>query len=492
MKKANIALRWIAFLLSFCFVLTLLAACRTESEGEQEETTTSSQVDDRTVGSEELKDSLPADLKFDRTFTIYGNENRKAQYWSDTSDASAGISSVIYARNETVEERLGVEIQWVFALGEGNNVTSFVETIKTKSDAGDPFDGVIAYNLVPQVVAYQGLAANLYDTSYIDLGASWWPEVYQREMVVNDQLYCLVESGSYGLLNHMMAMYFNNDLLADSNLESPYDLVANNRWTVGKLKEMIKDTYQDTNGNSNVDMDSDVFGYATGTKSKMDCWFFALGNQLSVVDGDRVVSLIGGDHVDTFIDTMVDFFEGNDAQHHDSSQFKMFRENRAYFYCSSVMLSENLADVPDVTYNYGVVPMPKMNSEQERYYTHVANCHDTWCVPYNVKDMDCSSAVMECMAYEAYVQINPVYYDTYVKLRYASDERLAAMYDLIRDSVTFDFTYLFSLNFSAKPGDLIKNCILKPDSKQWSTVYAENVTKLDTAFQSIVATYADK
>jgi hypothetical protein len=170
----------------------------------------------------------------------------------------------------------------------------------------------------------------------------------------------------------------------------------------------------------------------------------------------------------------------------------MFRENRAYFYCSSVMLSENLSEVPDVTYNYGVVPMPKMDSSQDRYYTHVANCHDTWCVPYNATDMDCTSAVMECMAYEAYVQIDPVYYDTYVKLRYASDERLADMYDLIRDSVTFDFIYLFSRNFSPMPGDLVKSCVLDPTAKQWATLYAENVTKLDNAFQSIVATYADK
>lgn len=492
MKQVKLGFRWIAFLLSLCFVLTLFAACQGEDANVVDDSDDVLESNDATNETEELKDSLPEDLKFDRTFKIFGNQNRQRQYWSDTSDAAAGISAVIYARNATVEDRLGVEFQWTFAPGEGNNISAFVEEIKTKSSAGDPFDGVIAYNLVPQVVAYQGLAANLYNTTYIDLDTPWWPAVYQREMVVNDQLYCLVESGSYGLLDHMMAMYFNNDLLDARNMESPYTLVENNQWTVGKLNEMIKDTYEDKNGNGAVDKDTDVFGYCTGTKSKMDCWFFALGNQFSVVDGDRVVSLMSGEHINDFIDTMVDFFEGDDAQHYDSSQFKMFRENRVYFYCSSVMLSENLSEVPDTQYNYGVAPMPKMNSEQERYYTHVANCHDTWCVPYNVADMDCTSAVMECMAYEAYVQINPTYYDIYVKLRYASDERLAAMYDLIRDSVTFDFIYLFSRNFSPMPGDLVKNCVLSPESKQWATVYAENVTKFDTAFQSILATYADK
>ena len=271
MKKANLILRWIALLLSFCFVLTLLSACQSEDADSVESTEEASQGGDDTEGAEELKDSLPDDLKFNRSVKLFGNENRKKQYWSETDDSTTGISAVIYTRNATVEERLGVEFQWTFAPGEGNNISAFVEEIKTKSSAGDPFDGVIAYNLVPQVVAYQGLAANLYDTEYIDLDTPWWPAVYQREMIVNDQLYCLVESGSYGLLDHMMAMYFNNELLESRSMESPYDLVANNQWTVAKLNEMIKDTYEDKDGSGNVEIDNDVFGYCTGTKSKMDC-----------------------------------------------------------------------------------------------------------------------------------------------------------------------------------------------------------------------------
>ena len=493
MKKTAIFARILSALLVLCMLLTVFAACQAENEdGSSDGTQGADATTPCEEATDELKDDLPEDLKFDRDFKILGNQNRQHQYWSETSDATAGISAVIYQRNSTVEDRLGVALQWTFLPGEGNNISSFVEAIKVKSDSGDPFDGVIAYNLVPQVVANQGLAANLYDTEYIDLNMPWWPEVYQREMIVNDQLYCLVESGSYGLLNHMMAMYFSNDLLNARKMESPYTLVENNQWTVTKLSEMIKDTYEDKDGNGAVDKNTDVFGYCTGTKSKMDCWFFALGNQMSVVQDNTVISLLGGDHIGTFVDTMVDFFEGNDAQHYDSSQFKMFRENRVYFYCSSVMLSENLAEVPDAQYNYGVVPMPKMDSNQERYYTHVANCHDTWCVPYNVKDMDCTSAVMECMAYEAYMQINPTYYDIYVKLRYASDERLAAMYDLIRDSVTFDFIYLFSRSFPSMPGDLVKNCVLTPESKQWATVYAQNQDSLNQSFESIVATYESK
>ncbi len=485
----------LAAALASCTLLLLLVACQTG--GTQSGTGTTEEKGNTVVTTESnldangfLKDLLP-ELNFGRSFKILGNDNRKHQYWNSGEEGSNGIGKVIYERNSTVEDRLGIELEWDFQLGEGNNISTFISRIETNSDSGDPYDGVIAYNLVPQMVAVRGYAANLYDTKYIDLTAPWWPSVYLEEMVVNDQLYCVVESGSYGLLDHMMAMYFDNDLLEKRNMESPYTLVSKNEWTIETLSTMIKDTYEDADGDGKV-TEGDIFGCATATKSKMDCWFFALGNQFAKVENDEVVSLLGGDHIEKFISTMVTFLDSNDVlAYPTASQFGMFVEHRVYFYCASVMLSENLSEQPEA-YNYGVVPMPKMTSEQSRYYTHVANCHDTWCLPYNVKDLDCSSAVMECMASEAHRKIDPMYYETYVKLRYAPDERLAEMYDLVRDSVTFDFTYLFSRVYNSMPGNLIKNCYLNPAKYSWSSVYASNKSALDSSFQQIVDTFREK
>lgn len=492
MKKSTILIKAFSLALVLLMLVSMLPACNKQGEGgKTEEKSQNANAVDTDENGIPL-DALPDNLNFNREFSILGNDNRKHQYWCEDADAVSNIDKVIYARNMTVCERMGVEFQWEFLPGEGKNIGDFIDRIRSTSQTGAPYDGIIAYNLVPQMVANQGLSANLYDTDHIDLTAPWWPSVYLREMVVNEQLYCLVESGSYGLLNHMMAMYFNNDLLEARNLESPYELVKSNEWTVATLKEMIKDTYEDAEADGKVG-EGDIFGYSTGTKSKMDCWFFALGNQFSKVENGEVVSLMNGEHIGRFVDTMVDLLSTNDSYpFSSSSQFGMFMENRVYFFCSSVMLSEKLAAATDITYNYGVVPMPKMDSTQERYYTHVANCHDTWCVPYNVSDMKCTSAVMECMASEAFRQINPTYYDIYVKLRYAPDDRLAEMYDLIRDSVTFDFTYLFSRVFTNMPGDLVKNCYLSPEKYVWATVYAQNENALNASFEEIVKTFADK
>jgi hypothetical protein len=86
-----------------------------------------------------------------------------------------------------------------------------------------------------------------------------------------------------------------------------------------------------------------------------------------------------------------------------------------------------------------------------------------------------------------------MYFETCVKLRYAPDEKLAGMYDLVRDSVTFDLAYLYSCAFpndSVVPKECVKKCITDPAANSWGSVYATNKDVWNTAFEKIVATYA--
>ena len=280
-------------------------------------------------------------------------------------------------------------------------------------------------------------------------------------------------------------------------MESPYDLVANNEWTIDKLSEMIKDTYEDKNADSKKSA-GDVFGFGNATNAKRDAWFFALGYKYSEVQNGEIISLVGDPKIQDYIDRMVDFYSTNDTLLGDdmkaqggSAQNTTFKSGNAYFYSSGVFTTEEITR-EEIKWEYGVVPMPKLNSQQDRYYTHLSNTYDTWCVSVNARDLDLSSAFLECMASESYRQIGPAYFDTYVKLRYASNEKLAPMYDLIRDSVTFDLIYLYSSMYPSgtSPSSRVKACITDPKSNSWSSIYATNKTLWDSSFNSIVETYS--
>ena len=494
MKTMSITARCLVLLLALTMLLGAFASCTNGAQGNKS-TTEGNAVTPTTEATENTNedglyyDNLPADLKFDRTFKILGCTQYKHQFWMESSETAANpVDLAIYERNLTVEERLGIEFEWEFVNGDWGSREKYLTAMQTASDGGTPHDGLIAYNLVPPVVAVRGYAANLYDAEYLDLTGPWWPSVYLKEMLVNDQIYCLVENNDIGLLRNIMAMFFNNEMLEARGMESPYELVAKNEWTIEALSTMIKDTYEDFDNDQKVSA-GDIFGCSTATNAKMDCWFFSLGYQYATVREGQVISLLGEPEMNDFLSTMIKFLDTDDVYQYDAEQCKMFMDERAYFYVSGIFMAESIK-FNNLEINFGVVPMPKETSEQEDYYTMVHNTHDAWCVPYNVKDLDCSGAVMECMASESYRQIGPLYFETYLKLRYAPDERLADMYDLIRESVTFDFIYLFSCVYTDSPKEKFKLCFQKPDSYNWSSMYAQYKNAWDSSFQQIVDTYA--
>jgi hypothetical protein len=257
---------------------------------------------------------------------------------------------------------------------------------------------------------------------------------------------------------------------------------------------MIKQTYEDKNGDGKRDKE-DIYGFVNATASKRDAWFFALGNRVSETRDGEPIYLIDGDNMQSYIEKMLEFYT-DDTMLYDNEKYggvkqnAMFKNEKAYFYSTGVFVTEEIKR-DEVTFEYGVVPMPKMNSDQERYYTHLSNTYDTWCVSFNAQNQDIISAVLECMASESYRQIGPTYFDTYVKLRYANNEKLGPMYDLVRDSVTFDLNFLHSGMYPSgkSPTSLIKSCITDPDANKWGSIYAANKDIWNDSFNSIVAIY---
>ncbi len=144
----------------------------------------------------------------------------------------------------------------------------------------------------------------------------------------------------------------------------------------------------------------------------------------------------------------------------------------------------------DTELAYGIVPTPKASSDGE-YYTHLGNTHDAWMVPKDAKSLDESSALLECMASESYRQTNPVYFEKMLKLRFAQDERIADMYDLIRECIGFDFCYLYSVAFTTAtlPNALIRSCLTNPVKNTWTSVWETNKSSVESQFQTIINAY---
>ena len=505
MKKTSLLLRALLLTLSLLMVLGGLAACGTEAGKTPNQTGNSNTAGNATTDDPRydaegyLKDSLPADLNFNKSVLILTGAEQKWHVGAMTEEENADnvVGKTIFARNETVQDRLGIEITWdLHPNFQGSDQSAFMQKLESDIKSSGEYDTVVSYNLLPYTLAMKGYLENLATTEYIDLTAPWWPSAFMEQILYQGQLYALVNNSGKGSLENMSAIFFNNDLLEDYNVESPYELVAKNEWTVAKLKELIQGTYQDLNANGKVD-EKDQFGLSTSTNARLTCWYVGMGLKLITRDENGDLHLTAGNaKTGEVIDSIVNLFSTTDSMLVDplngsNNNFAMFTEKRCLFYLATLWTAE-YSVTNNLDLNYGVVPNPKLDSEQTRYYTHMPNNHPIWYIPNTAKNVDCSSALIECMASEAYRQVAPVYYENCVKLRYAPDERLADMYDLVRESITFDMNYVFRFVYPKDCDTWIRNCISNPDVHKWTSTWAGIRSMIETKFNEIVTIYGER
>jgi hypothetical protein len=98
------------------------------------------------------------------------------------------------------------------------------------------------------------------------------------------------------------------------------------------------------------------------------------------------------------------------------------------------------------TVNYGVLPIPKYDEEQEDYRTCFTNAAGTLAICSNLSSQRAAvvSAALELLSAESYKQVVPVYYEKVLKGRYSREQADAEMYDRILQTFVFSFGFAWS------------------------------------------------
>ena len=111
-----------------------------------------------------------------------------------------------------------------------------------------------------------------------------------------------------------------------------------------------------------------------------------------------------------------------------------FSNNKAYIACTTLGRLGLLRDMKD---DFGVVPFPKYNEDQERYYTRVI---DGWLhvVPSTSADPEFTSVIMEALASETAKNVFPEYYNKLLTQKILRDEESIEMMELIRANRVMD------------------------------------------------------
>ena len=297
-----------------------------------------------------------------------------------------------------------------------------------------------------------GHLLDLREIPTIDLSQAWWDQNANTELSIANRLF--YTTGEITAIDDRCtrALYFNKDLAAAKNLESPYELVANNQWTFDKFAQMCRDVYEDVDGGGTLDEDDIVgmffeyyqFAYLMTAAEEKYANLDETGKPVYtwLQDSDAVTKMetIAGFFVEdntTFSVYNYTSF-GSFGNKWTYARSKFAAGKHLFSLCGALVISE----FADMEQSFGIVPMPKWNSDQSRYYHIVETSCPMYGIPNSKTDATDIGYMLEYFDWEGMTTVTPTYKERMLKRRYAQDTESADMLDLIYASKCFDIGYV--------------------------------------------------
>jgi maltose-binding protein MalE len=490
----------ISYLLLAALMTSVLASCG-EGSSNGKDTTAPSQGSDDTnttvVDSDHdvngfLLDSIPQDTKFGgKTVNILVRSaiaNTEFYVDEETGDI---VDDSLFRRNQKVEERLGVDLNFIPLPGEWADRDNFNGAIRQSVMAADgAYDLCAVLSNQLATLTIDGLLTDLNKLDYLDFSKPWWAKGLLDELAVDEKLYFASGDASLGLINGMMCVFYNKKLCEDFSIPDLYQIVNNGEWTIEKVEEFTKNVYQDLD-NSGTKTEADRFGFATGSWNQLYGFIDSFNLKVLERDAEGYPSkfVFDSERNVNAVQKLVALFKDNDAfatRSSDGDTYMIgFTEGRVLFCTGEFKDTSAYRDIS--AFDYGVIPMPKWDKEQENYRTTARATYSSFCIPKTAADANMVAAVLECFASESYRTVSPAYFETALKVKYTRDDESAQMYDLIKSSVTFSFATSFTMVIG-DPQNHFKSKIATYDDN-WASNMATWIPtaqeKLNTTLQTI-------
>ena len=443
--------RVIGLFLSIALLLPSLSSCA-ESEPDGKETDAAAETQSIQPETQETEEETVSRVRKDlalrtfddRTFRIFSRARNSGGDWSVhdmTADELTGdvLNDAIYTRNQFLYDTY----HYVIELTDSSNASPAGEIQKLVAASDLTYDTFGNCARDAASLAANGTMLDLRTLNYLSLDDEWWSPSLCAPLTTAGHQYAATGDISVVPKEGVRAFYFNKNLLTDYQLESPYDLVADDKWIWDKLFSMMGSAATDLNGDGVMDgndrygvqgqqlMSLVLYQGAGETligKDEDDLWVYTAEKERSVEALMRVTDL--------FTDHAPDMYISDDWQ----GMLKMFENNQALFY--TVL---HIATMRGYDIDFGIIPTPKMDETQQSYSHYLDwNCNIVYSLPVTLPEPDDQAYILETIAYASRTDITPAYYDICLKSKYARDEESSEMLDIIFSSYHLELAEVYN------------------------------------------------
>ncbi|MBQ4043135.1 MAG: hypothetical protein IJD06_03985 [Clostridia bacterium] len=466
----------------------LLPACAQNDDGQGAQDTTASAADPAvtteavTTLDPNLRanhfDNLPADINFDGgTVTVLFRgtmadlEGTTCSYWirndiCGTDNIGDPVSDLVWERNQNVAERLNISLTWIPT--EGGSLQGDQQVIKSSIMASSDDYNVLL--TTANTSASMGLNVYMRDISHIphvDYAQPWWWEFANeafsldgktRQFIVGDML--LTNLAQTGVL------FFNKDLYTDAygDPDELYKLTLDGKLTYDKLYELVQGAYQDANGDGKQD-EGDIYGmcYSSGKTEELSHMVMACDLDMYTFEDGTLTITMNNDRTVKAIETLYKMVNETGAAWSITESITglspVFTEGHSMFMCNRLGQAAGPL-FREMEEEFGILPLPKLDEEQDMYISYPHDSGTVLAVPKNVGDdtFTMVGATLEALCGEAHRTYIDAFLETALKMKYSRDALSGQCIDLVMAGLTKN-TLMEYVGYTAT---IVNTCIYTP------------------------------
>ena len=478
-------------LLALLFCLTTFSAC---GNGDETQTTSGSSGNVEATTSEATPgtdapspfDALEADNFGGHTFNIfyYSSDGNETDFLAETETGDIQ-NDLTYARNLAVMEKYNIKIAIDYI---NAGLSTIADKVKQQVQAGDHTYDMFGGHRDALSLSYGGFMYNLSNISALSIDEEWWDQGYVEAMTINDSLYTIIGDMGASTLLFTSALTFNKKLFDDAHLEYPYASVRDGSWTYDKMNALLTDVAQDLNNDGNISYQNDRMALVGWSSESPYSALYTSGFRFMNKDaqGDYTLSfntekltnvLDKANKIWSMDGSYMSFAGGHDAH---NELYGVFAEGRAYM--ADITLLKVGIFFPGMEDDYGIVPTPKYDEDQNSYYGYVGYTIPIAFIPSNAEDPERTGLLMEAFSRASYEMVTPKMLEIVTKTKNVRDEDSGEMIEIVYRNKIVDTAHWFKLSgFGTLPNSILKSgntsniatvvrANMKVAEKQWDTI----------------------
>ncbi len=453
----------IAILLTVLTLLPLFAACADKAPAGAPAESTAAVTAAAETTAEETEPARKAPDLPDADYNGYdfrvlamfstsmgGWEQPGSHYWSDfgynEDRAGEPINDTVHARNLAIEEKYNISIHLTEVAGVKAEAQKFI------SAGDDTYDIITPLINDSFSMAESGYLVDMYTVPYINMDEPWWDSVLCEKFGMGGHIYVATGDISMEDEEYNCVTLFNKGMIPKFGLKDPYEAVHSGAFTLDFMYEAGKAVTFDVNGDGVLNhLDSFGFGndYTGG-----EALLFAAGESIARLNADGVpeITILNERAVNVMEKLIAQFNDPNymlwatvlKEKYGVSANWNelnnMLFDGRLLYRVANIY---NIKQYREMIDDFGMLPLPKYDEQQEAYRTPISSHAATAVsIPATNTDIERTGLLLEALAY-ASDSVRTAYYDVTLTGKYARDKESLEILDLIFASRSYDIGKAF-------------------------------------------------